>query len=192
MCESPQRHGWAVENLIFSSPLDQRKRTRNCGKSSRTGLSFGFWWCLSKPPQRAARMPPLPGGERSRAPRQTITFGASKRELFTLTDGLKTLQRKLRGQWKLGRCGPGPVACAAWRSLTISCLVVVSKGIYQWTHLRHLAYMYALDHERNLRLKRLVYTILFTMSSSSRSIILAGLIFSTQRYQLVWGHARVP
>ncbi|KAL5016048.1 hypothetical protein ScPMuIL_005637 [Solemya velum] len=46
-------------------------------------------------------MAPIAEGEADRGQRNTIVFNASKRELFSLNHGFKTLNRKLRSTWKI-------------------------------------------------------------------------------------------
>ena len=43
-------------------------------------------------------MPPKPAAQDEN---NTVLFSTSKKETFTLTNGLKTLQRKLKSNWKL-------------------------------------------------------------------------------------------
>ena len=40
-------------------------------------------------------------GMEEKAQRNTVIFNASKRELFTINNGFKTLNRKLRTSWKV-------------------------------------------------------------------------------------------
>ena len=58
----------------------------------------------------------------------TLLISQSKRELFTSSNGLKQLQRRLRANWKIARCASSQAEAAESVGTRVGCRVDCGKG----------------------------------------------------------------